>query len=109
MADNVDDLTIDYEEDGVLVVKQLDKSILTKGAWATVIFKYVQWDRKKNGYGPDRFTIRRYRKRDGEYRQQSKFNISSRDQAEKIIAALQTWLAQPETAVEAPEAPTEAE
>lgn len=107
MVDNVDDLTIDYEEDGVLVVKQLDKSILTKGAWATVIFKYQQWDRKKEGYGPDRFTIRRYRKRDGEYRQQSKFNISSRDQADKIIGALQQWLAEPEE-VAAAQAPADA-
>ncbi len=96
MVSEIDDLNIDYEEDGVLVVKQLEKVVLTKGAWATVIFKYKQWERKLEGYGPDRFTIRRYRKRSGEYRQQSKFNISSRDQALKIIAALQTWCDQPE-------------
>ena len=98
MASDVDDITIDYEEDGVLVVKQLDKIVLTKGAWSTIVFKYQQWERSKDDYGPERYTIRRYRKTGGEYRQQSKFNISSRDQATKLIAALQTWLDEaPET------------
>jgi hypothetical protein len=93
MASYVDDIKIDYEEGGVLIVKELDKVILSKGAWATIIFRYQQWDRKKEGYGPDRFTIRRYRKMSGDYRQQSKFNISSQDQALKIVNALQKWVA----------------
>jgi hypothetical protein len=92
VADNVDDLSVDYEEDGKLVSRQLDKEILTKGAWSTIIFRYQDWDRKKEQYGPDKFSIRRYQKRDGQYQQKSKFNISSRDQAEKIIAALQKWM-----------------
>ncbi len=91
MAGDVNELTINYEEDEVLVVKELDKEILSKGAWATVIFRYQQWDRKKEEYGPDKYTIRRYQKRDGKYSPKSKFNISSCDQAEKIIAALGKW------------------
>ena len=92
MASNVQEITITYEEEGIDIVKELDKNILSKGAWATLIFKYQQWDRAKEAYGPDRYTIRRYRKRNGEYMQQSKFNISSKDQAEKIIDALQGWI-----------------
>ena len=92
MADNVEDITIDYEEDGILVVKDLDKVVLTKGAWSTIIFKYQDWDRKKEEYGPEKFTIRRYRKLNGNYQQQSKFNISSVAQAEKIIEALKSWI-----------------
>jgi hypothetical protein len=92
VADNVEDLTVDYEEDGKLVSRQLDKEILTKGAWSTIIFRYQDWDRKKEQYGPDKYSIRRYQKRNGQYQQKSKFNISSRDQAEKIIAALQKWM-----------------
>lgn len=91
MASNVSDITITYEEEGIDIVKELDKQILSKGAWATIIFRYQQWDRAKEEYGPDRYTIRRYRKRNGEYIQQSKFNISSKDQASKIIEALQKW------------------
>jgi hypothetical protein len=92
MASNVNDITITYEEDGVQIIKQTDKQILSKGSWATIIFKYQQWDNNKQAYGPDRYTIRRYRKVNDEYRQQAKFNISSADQARKIIAALETWL-----------------
>ena len=92
MAETVDELTIDYTEDGIQVVKELDKVVLSKGAWATVIYRYQEWDRKKGEYGPDRYTIRRYQKRNGEYQQRSKFNISSKEQARNIIGALQKWV-----------------
>jgi len=92
MAENVDELTINYEEDGIVIVKELDKAILSKGAWSTVIFRYQQWDKRKKEYGPDRYTIRRYRKMQGEYRAQGKFNISSADQAGKIVDVLQGWI-----------------
>ena len=92
MASKADEITVDYREGEDLVVKELDKEILSKGAWATIIFKYQDWDRNKQDYGAERFTIRRYRKVGGEYRQQSKFNISSKDQAKKIIRALKKWI-----------------
>ncbi len=92
MAETVDELSVEYNEDGVVTVKELEKKVLTKGAWATLIFRYQDWDRAKQVYGPDKFTIRRYQKRNGVYQQKSKFNISSKDQAEKIIDALQDWI-----------------
>jgi hypothetical protein len=92
MASHVNELTIQYEEDGITVIKELDKKVLSSGAWATIIYKFKQWERAKETYGADRFTIRRYRKVNDEYRQQAKFNISSIDQAKKIIAALQEWI-----------------
>jgi len=94
MATTVDELTVTYEENGIETVKELDKQVLTKGAWSTIIFRYQDWDRQKEQYGPDKYTIRRYQKRNGEYQQKSKFNISSKDQAEKIIEALQNWIKQ---------------
>ena len=96
MTDKVEDLTVTYVEDGIETTKELDKVILSKGSWTTILFRYCEWDRAKEGYGPDRYTIRRYQKRGGEYRQQSKFNISSRAQAQSLIAALQGWLDEPE-------------
>ena len=92
MNESVDDLSVSYFEDGLETVKQLDKILLTKGAWATVIYRYQDWDQKKQQYGADKYTIRRYQKKNGEYKQRSKFNISSTDQAEKIISALQQWV-----------------
>jgi hypothetical protein len=92
MATDVEELTVTYVEDGIETIKELDKQVLTKGAWSTIIFRYQDWNRSKEEYGPDKYTIRRYQKRNGEYQQKSKFNISSKDQAEKIIAALQSWI-----------------
>lgn len=98
MVSEVDELSVEYFENGTQTVKQLDKEILSKGAWATVIFRYQDWDRSKNHFGPEKYTIRRYQKRNGEYQQKSKFNISSADQARKLIDALEKWLEQsPET------------
>lgn len=93
MAETIDELTVEYTEDGIVTTKELDKVVLSKGAWSTILFRYQDWDRKKEEYGPEKYTIRRYRKQNGEYRQQSKFNISSRDQAQQLVDALQKWIA----------------
>jgi len=91
MASTPDELTINYSEGGVDVVKELDKRILSKGAWTTIIYRYQEWNNSKEEYGKDKYSIRRYQKRNGEYNQKSKFNISSADQAKQLIAALQEW------------------
>ena len=96
MAETVDELTANYEDDGVLKVKELDKYILTKGAWATVMFLYQDFDRAKDDYGPKKVTIRRFQKRDGEYAYRSKFNISSIGQAKMVVEALQKWIEEEE-------------
>lgn len=92
MAETIDELTIEYVEDGITTTKELDKIVLTRGAWSTILFRYQDWDRSKEVYGPDKYSIRRYQKRNGEFRQKSKFNISNKEQAQKIIDALQTWI-----------------
>jgi len=92
MAENIEDLTVNYEEDGVVVVKEIDKEILSKGSWTTILFRYQDLDRAKGEFGPDKFTIRRYQKRNGQYQTKSKFNISSVAQAEKIIETLSRWM-----------------
>ena len=91
MASDVNEISVNFEEDGIVIVKELDKEILSKGAWTTIVFRFQQWDRKKEEYSPDKYTIRRYRKMQGEYRQQSKFNISSKEQAQKIVDVLKKW------------------
>jgi hypothetical protein len=93
MATTPEELTISYSEGGQEVVRELDKRILSKGAWTTVLFRYQEWDPRKNAFSDDKYSIRRYQKRSGVYQQKSKFNISSRDQARQIIEALDQWLA----------------
>ena len=92
MASDVNDITMDYEEDGILIVKELDKEILSKGAWTTILFRYQQWDKVKKEYKDDSYAIRRYQKVNGEYMQKSKFNITNSKQADKIVTALQGWM-----------------
>ena len=89
----VDDLTIAYEEDGFEIVQELDKAILSKGSWSTIVYLYREWDGAKEDYGKHKVTIRRYQKRQGEYRQKSKFNLSSLDQAKKLTDILSAWVA----------------
>nr|WP_242445571.1 hypothetical protein [Chromatium okenii] len=85
MAEKIEELTVTYIDDEIETVKELDKVVLSKGSWTTILFRYQEWDRAKAQYGADKYTIRRYQKRDGEYRQQSKFNISSRAQAQALL------------------------
>ena len=91
-ATTPDELTITYSEDGIDIVEELDKVVLSKGAWTTILYRYKEWNRTKEEYGNDKYSIRRYQKRNGEYLPKSKFNISSPDQAKKIVEALQEWV-----------------
>lgn len=91
MSATVEDLTINYEEDGVQIVKETGKEILSKGAWTTILYRFKNIDRKTGEFGKNMYTIRRYQKRQGEYITKSKFNISSTEQAKKIIDILAQW------------------
>ena len=95
MANNtVEELSIDFQdENGVLLCRQVDKEILTKGTWATLLFKYQDLDKVSGKYKAPKYAIRRYQKRDGEYRVKSKFTISSPGQARQICGILTRWTA----------------
>ena len=94
MAETIDELTIQYEDNDVITLKELDKIVLTRGAWSTIIYRYQDWDARKQEYSPEKYSIRRYQKRNGAYSQKSKFNISSADQAKKIIEILEKWMSE---------------
>lgn len=94
MSSTPDEISIEYEESGQVLIKELDKVVLSKGAWTTILFRYQELDQETGEYGTDKYTIRRYQKVSGEYRQKSKFNISSAEQARKIIEALSSWIAE---------------
>lgn len=94
MAENIDDISINYQdEEGTQLVKEIDKVILSRGSWSTIIFLYQDLDRKTGEFGPQKATIRRYKKTGGVFRQQSKFNISGAKQGMQISEALSNWFA----------------
>lgn len=95
MTADAEELTVSYEEEGVLLVRELDKVVLSKGAWTTILFRYQNLNKSTGEYGKDMYSIRRYQKRQGSYIPKSKFNISSAEQARKIIDALSRWIKEP--------------
>lgn len=93
MAETLDELTYDYEDEGVLVRKQLDKVVLTKGSWATLMFLYQELDRTSGKFRAPKIAIVRFKKFKGAYRKQSSFNVSSEKQARQITAVFEGWYA----------------
>lgn len=91
MSEAIDQLTVNWEEDGELRVKELKKHVLSKGAWATLMFLYQEYDKKTSEFRPPKITIRRYRKRNDQYIYQSKFNISSEAQGKEIARVIEEW------------------
>ncbi len=91
MAESIEELTIRYEEDGQLLRKELDKHVLSKGSWTTIMFLYQDLDRKSGEFGPAKISIRRFQKREGVYLPRSKFEISSVAQARAIQSQIGTW------------------
>ena len=91
MAESIDELTIHYEEDEQVLRKQLDKQVLTKGSWTTIMFLYQDLDRKSGEYGHHKVAIRRYQMREGVYLQRSKFEISSPNQARAVREQIGDW------------------
>lgn len=92
MANTVDEITINWsDEHNTLVRKELKKRALTKGTWTTIMFLYQEMDRKTNQYGPEKISIRRYKKGAQGYREQSKFTITNAKQAYQIIDVLKEW------------------
>lgn len=86
----VEDLSCEWEEDGELKVEQLDKEILSKGAWVTIMYLYRE--RKGDGsWAEPKVRIQRYKKQHGRYLNQSRFNISSAKQANKMCDVLKRW------------------
>ena len=93
MASTIDEISIDWtDEDGTQKVKQLRKEVLTKGVWTTIMFAFQEFDVKSGDFGPVKFRVGRYQKRNGNFSQQSKFNISSAKQAKQIIGILENWI-----------------
>jgi hypothetical protein len=91
MAENIDDLSIAFYQDDRNVLKELEKIVLTRGNWTTIMYLFQELNKKTNEYEAPKVSIRRYQKRGGVYKQQSKFNISSAKQGREISGILLKW------------------
>ena len=91
MAETLEELTYDYEDERMLVRKEIDRVVLTKGSWATVMFLYQELDRAKGAFRAPKMAIVRFKKSKGSYRKQSSFNISNEKQARQITEVFEGW------------------
>ena len=89
-TENVEPTVEQTDENGELVIKELAKEYLSKGAWSTVAFHY-QEKGKDGNFGEAKVSLRRYQKVQGVYKQRSKFNVSSKAQAEQIMGVFKKW------------------
>lgn len=95
MAESLEELSYNYEDEGKLVRKEVAREVLSKGAWATVMFLYQELDRQKEQWREPKIAIVRFKKSGGVYRKQSSFNISSERQARQIVDVIEKWYGPP--------------
>src|SRR5262245_47706348 len=95
MAETLEELSYNYEDEGKLVRKEVNREVLSKGAWATVMFLYQELDRQKEAWRDPKIAIVRFKKSGGQYRKQSSFNISSERQARQIVDTIEKWYGPP--------------
>ena len=91
MAATLEELTYNYEDEGKLVRKEVDRAVLSKGGWATVMFLYQELDRQSESWREPKIAIVRFKKAKGVYRKQSSFNVSSERQARQIVENIERW------------------
>jgi|SRR5450432_1326369 len=91
MSELLDELTYDREDDGVLVRKQLERVILERGAWATVLFVYQELDRDTGAFHAPRMTIVRFKKWRGAFRKHASFSIEGAQQARQLAVVFERW------------------
>ncbi|MDR1812708.1 MAG: hypothetical protein LBQ87_07770 [Candidatus Fibromonas sp.] len=89
-TENIEPTIEQADENGEVLVKELAKEYLSKGAWSTIAFLYQEKDKNGN-FGEPKVSLRRYQKIAGVYKQRSKFNVSSKAQAEQIIGVFKKW------------------
>ncbi|MDR1080481.1 MAG: hypothetical protein LBQ79_05875 [Deltaproteobacteria bacterium] len=87
----MDDITIAFEEEGEVVIEELDKVIIQKGAWAVILFRYQERSRKTGEFLAPKAMLRRFQKTKGEYRKRDSMNFS-KDSATTLVKVLGEWL-----------------
>jgi hypothetical protein len=92
MAKDVDDLTVNWTEEGALKVRELDKVVLsTSTSWATVAFLFQEHDTESGGWRAPKVSLRRYRKRGGKFVVDKHLTLSTEKQAVDLAKAIEGW------------------
>lgn len=91
-TDPLADLTVRFEEDGVLKVEELDKQVLASSPmWATVAFLSRERDPATGEMRAPRVSLRRYKKRGGRFVVDKHFTLTTGAQARALVDVLRGW------------------
>ncbi len=98
--ESVEDLTITREgDDRMAPRKQLKKQVITKGAWATVAYKFEELKTTKAGdEWVEKYSLVRYRKLKGVFQFKKEFAFSKPEHIRSIRDAFSEWLAEEDAA-----------
>ena len=91
-ADPLADLTVRFEEAGVVQVEELARVVLAASpTWATLAFLAHERDRATGAWKAPRVSLRRYKKRGGRFIVDKHFTLTNRNQAEVLRQTLASW------------------
>jgi hypothetical protein len=91
VSDPTAELTVAYEEGGVVLVEELEKVVLqVSPSWATIAF--LSRERRPDGsVGAPRVSLRRYKKRGGRFIVDKHFTLTTSAQALSCATAISAW------------------
>ena len=95
MSQQVDDLTVRWQDNGVDTVLELAKVVLAASpSWATLAFLARERDPNTGDWRAPRVQLRRYKRRGGKWIVDKHFALTTSAQAMNLIDALSGWFAE---------------
>jgi hypothetical protein len=93
-VEELDDIRWDWEEDGRLVRRELDRRTFARGGWATVLFLFEELDPGTGTWKDRRVAVVRFQKVRGLWKKHAAWNLDH-DDARGVISALDAWFTAP--------------
>ena len=89
--EELDEIRWDWEEDGRLVRRELDRRTFARGGWATILFLYEELDLEADAWKPARVAVVRFQKVRGLWKKHAAWNLDGEREAREVVAALDAW------------------
>lgn len=87
--ETLDEITYNLEDEGILLRKELSKTLVTKGGvWATFVYLFQVWHKTKKEYAEPRIALVKYKNHPEGWRRAHYFNIGSVKAAMNVLGAL---------------------
>ena len=93
--EELDEIRWDWEEDGRLVRRELDRRTFARGGWATILFLYEELDPERDAWKPARVAVVRFQKVRGLWKKHAAWNLDGEREAREVKAALDAWFPAP--------------